>query len=147
MFRVSTLRRSGHSSRRVFLSPLLGAAVAGALAVSVAAGAVTAKQNQAVTAKQNQIAQLKVGYVGAPIPTIGISNPNTPSAGVFLAQLGAELAFHLTPNGVMHPWLVTSFKRIGTAGWTYHVRQGVKFWDGHELTAEDIAGSWNFEGY
>ena len=139
MSRASTVQRQGRSSRRAFLSTLLVVAVAGALAVSAATGA--------VTAKQAQIAQLKVGYVGAQIPTIGISNPNTPSTGVFLAQLGAELAFHLTPDGVIHPWLVKSYKRIGTAGWTYHVREGVKFWDGHELTADDIAASWNFEGF
>jgi peptide/nickel transport system substrate-binding protein len=140
MSRASTLQRRGRSCRRVFLSTLVVVAVAGALAVSAATGA--------VTAKQAQIAQLNVGYVsGGLLPTIGISNPNTPSNGVFLAQLGAELAFHLTPDGVMHPWLVMSWKRIGTAGWAYQVRPGVKFWDGHELTASDVAASWNFEGF
>jgi peptide/nickel transport system substrate-binding protein len=140
MSRASTLQRRGRSSRRVVLSSLLVVAVAGALAVSAATGA--------VTAKQAQIPLLNVGFnSGGNIPTIGLSHQVSGSSGVWLAQLGEEQAFHLTADGVMHPWLALNYKRLGTNGWTYHIRSGVKFWDGHELTAADVAASWNFTAF
>jgi peptide/nickel transport system substrate-binding protein len=138
MSRASSLHHWDRSSRGVLLASILVAVVAGAVALSTAASAATPKQ----------IAVLKVGFnSGGNIPTIGLTHQVSGSSGIWLAQLGQEQAFRLTSDGVMHPWLVTGWKRIGGAGWTYHVRPGVKFWDGHELTAADVAASWNFTAF
>lgn len=137
MFRAMSLRRP-----RRFASSLLVAVAAGALVVTAASGAVAAK-------KPKQIALLTVGFNGAGnVPTLGLTHNTSGSAAILgLAGLGQEFAFHLTPDGTMHPWLATGYRRLGTKGWAYSIRKGVKFWDGHELTAKDVAASWNFDGY
>lgn len=127
----------------MLVSLLLVAVATGALAVSAATGAV--KSNSA----HKQIALLNVGFNGGGnVPTLGLTHNTSGSAAVLgLAGLGQEFAFHLTADGVMHPWLITNYRRIGALGWAYNVRQGVKFWDGHPLTAADVAASWNFDGW
>ncbi|HET7571260.1 MAG TPA: ABC transporter substrate-binding protein [Gaiellaceae bacterium] len=92
-----------------------------------------------------QIAKLTVGFTsGGNIPRIANGKA---SVGVFIGELGAELAFHLTADGTMHPWLVTSSRQTDPTHWEYQVRKGVKFWDGNELTAADVAASWNWVGF
>jgi peptide/nickel transport system substrate-binding protein len=47
-------------------------------------------------------------------------------------------------NGQLRPWLATSVTQPGPAVYVYHLRHGVKFWDGTGLTADDVANSLNY---
>jgi peptide/nickel transport system substrate-binding protein len=42
------------------------------------------------------------------------------------------------------PWLAASVTQPGKAIYVYHLRKGVKFWDGTELTAADVANAINY---
>ena len=46
-------------------------------------------------------------------------------------------------TGTAEPDLATSFSRPNRLTLVYTIRRGVKFWDGHELTAQDVAYSLN----
>lgn len=148
MSRATNERRRAGVSRRMLVSSLVVALVTGALAVT-ASGATKSKLTAAQKeAHRAQIGQLNVGMVsgaGAD-PTLG-TLPGVGSSIAFLIELGGENAFHLTSDGVMHPWLVTKYRRIGSVGWAYQVRKGVKFWDGHTMTAADVAGSWRLNAW
>src|SRR5262249_48199511 len=45
------------------------------------------------------------------------------------------------------PWLAQSVTNPGRALYIYHLRHGVKFWDGNELTAADVANALNYYRY
>lgn len=47
-------------------------------------------------------------------------------------------------DGRLHPWLATSMTHPDPVTYVYHLRHGVKFWDGDELTAADVAYSLNY---
>lgn len=47
----------------------------------------------------------------------------------------------LTPSGKVVPDLATSISQTNSTTYVVHVRQGVKFWDGHPMTAADVAFS------
>lgn len=50
------------------------------------------------------------------------------------------------PNGTeLVPWLAESWERTSPTVWTIHLRAGVKFHDGHEMDAEDVAFSMSKE--
>lgn len=50
------------------------------------------------------------------------------------------------PNGTeLEPWLATSWEQTSRTVWTITLREGVKFHDGEEMTAEDVAFSMSAE--
>ncbi len=49
----------------------------------------------------------------------------------------------LLPSGKVEPGLATSIDQTSPTTYVVHVRQGVKFWDGHTMTADDVAFSLN----
>jgi peptide/nickel transport system substrate-binding protein len=53
-----------------------------------------------------------------------------------------DTVVHLSPEGVMEPWLAESFE-VSDDGLsiTLHMRQDVKFHNGREMTADDIIWS------
>jgi peptide/nickel transport system substrate-binding protein len=53
----------------------------------------------------------------------------------------------LGPNGQVEPNLARSVTRPGPAVYVYHLRHGVRFWDGNELTAMDVANSLNYQRF
>src|SRR5207302_254810 len=47
----------------------------------------------------------------------------------------------ITPQGTLVPGLASSWKQTNATTFTFTIRQGVKFWDGNPLTADDIVYS------
>jgi peptide/nickel transport system substrate-binding protein len=50
-------------------------------------------------------------------------------------------------NGKLKSLLSTSVTQPGPAIYVYHLRHGMKFWDGNEVTAADVANSINYVRY
>jgi peptide/nickel transport system substrate-binding protein len=51
------------------------------------------------------------------------------------------------PSGKIEPALAVSVSQPGPAVYVYHLRHGVRFWDGNELTATDVANAINYQRY
>jgi peptide/nickel transport system substrate-binding protein len=113
----------------------LVAVMLAAVAVSFAAqsGAASSSAPQTKT-----IPLLKVGFV-YPTDTL-----DTCKEGSYVGPLGLEKPLQLGNDNKMHPWLVQSWKQTSPTRYVYQVRKGVKFWDGNELTAADIANALNY---
>lgn len=58
--------------------------------------------------------------------------------------LGLETLVKIAPDGSLKPNLAVRVTQPGRAVYVYHLRKGVKFWDGSELTADDVANSLNY---
>jgi peptide/nickel transport system substrate-binding protein len=50
-------------------------------------------------------------------------------------------------NKQLRPWLATRVTQPGKGVYVYTLRKGVKFWDGSELTAADVANALNYNRY
>src|SRR5262249_51085889 len=48
------------------------------------------------------------------------------------------------PDGKLHPWLAQSWSQRNPTTYVYNLRHGVKFWDGNEMRADDVAYSLNY---
>jgi peptide/nickel transport system substrate-binding protein len=85
---------------------------------------------------------------GIPVPEVGTLDPDIQgSQGGYVDQNSLELIMKLDPQGHVLPNLAQSVTQPGKAVYVYHLRHGVKFWDGKELTAEDVANSINYARY
>ena len=62
-----------------------------------------------------------------------------------VGSLSLEDLLQLGPRGQLQPDLATSWSEPNPLTYVYHLRHGVKFWDGNELTATDAAFSLNWE--
>lgn len=47
-------------------------------------------------------------------------------------------------NGQVEPWLAQSVTQQGSTVYVYHLRHGVTFWDGDEMTSADVVNALNF---
>jgi len=83
---------------------------------------------------------LRVGEAGR-IVTLDQSRDST---GVEVTSLSLETLMKITPDGKLQPNLAQSVTQPGPATYVYHLRKGVKFWSGNELTAVDVANSLNY---
>lgn len=61
--------------------------------------------------------------------------------------LSLEGLVRLTAGGQLQPALATSWSQPSQATYVFHLRHGVKFWDGNEMTSADVAGSYNYYRY
>src|SRR5262249_50886362 len=43
--------------------------------------------------------------------------------------------------------LAQSFKQVNDFAYVYNLRHGVKFWDGNEMTADDVANALNYQRF
>ena len=59
--------------------------------------------------------------------------------------LSLETLVKFGPQGQVEPDLATSWSQTSPVTYVYHLRHGVKFWDGHPLTATDVAYSLNYD--
>ncbi len=60
------------------------------------------------------------------------------------SQLSLETLLKLSAQGQLEPDLATSWSQINPVTYVYHLRPGVKFWDG-ALTAPDVVYSLNYD--
>ena len=60
-------------------------------------------------------------------------------------ELVYDTLFRQAPNGSFVPWLAEKVEiKDGGETWIFHIRKGVKWHDGTELTAEDVAFTLNY---
>jgi peptide/nickel transport system substrate-binding protein len=106
--------------------------------------------------------------VGAAALCAGSAASSQPSAGAIpLLRVGAILGqgtvdpaqtqggpalvyedlLQFAPDGSLQPMLATSVTRPGPDVYIYHLRHGVKFWDGNEMTSADVTNSLNYLRY
>jgi peptide/nickel transport system substrate-binding protein len=122
-------------SRRVLATLAAAATAVGALL----AGA----HSDAAQAAARPISVLRIAMT--PISSLDGSH-GTPINNA-LSSLGLERLTTVGADGNVHPWLAQSISQPGKAVYVYHLRHGVKFWDGNELTADDVANSLNYQRY
>jgi peptide/nickel transport system substrate-binding protein len=75
------------------------------------------------------------------IPTLNPLNDTTLAS--IIDDLSLETLFNLGPNYELEPNLATSMTQPNPVTYVYHLRQGVKFWDGTPLTSADVVYCWD----
>jgi peptide/nickel transport system substrate-binding protein len=58
-----------------------------------------------------------------------------------------EQLVQIGPDGKLKPWLAERVTQPGAGVYVYHLRKGVKFWNGSELTSADVANALNYNRY
>jgi peptide/nickel transport system substrate-binding protein len=114
------------------------AAVLAAIVLAATAGFISSS-DAALTA-DSQGVQLRVGV---PYPISNLDPTRTLEPYQVLG-LGLEQLVHISPEGKLVPWLAQRVSQPGPAVYVYHLRRGVKFSDGSELTAADAANALNY---
>jgi peptide/nickel transport system substrate-binding protein len=86
-----------------------------------------------------------------PLLRIGLSgsqatlDPMTNANAEVINGLGLETLMQFGPHDQLEPDLATSVTQPTPVSYVYHLRQGVKFWDGSPLTSADVVYSLNSE--
>jgi peptide/nickel transport system substrate-binding protein len=118
--------------------------LAAALAVVIAGGLTSCSSTPSAptaSAAGATIPLLRVG-LGQPITTL---NPAKNIYAAWINQLSLEMLMRFGPSGNAEPNLATSVTTPNPVTYIYHLRHGVRFWDGTELTAADAAYSLNYD--
>ena len=80
---------------------------------------------------------LRVGMVGESSSLDIIDSQIAP----LLTGPSLESLVRLKSDGSLEPWLAESVENPSPTEYVYHLRDGVTFWDGEELTADDVVFS------
>ena len=91
-------------------------------------------------ASDQEVDLLTVGIPGQ-VPTLDPSE--NIASGQFVNGLGMETLLRIDQDGNLQPWLATDWKAVSDTVYEYTLREGVKFWDGTELTSEDVKFAWD----
>ncbi|MEV6984748.1 ABC transporter substrate-binding protein [Sphaerisporangium sp. NPDC051017] len=91
-------------------------------------------------AATSPVQKLTIGYSG-PFTSLDTTGGAGGSGYFIMGQLSLETLLRVTPDGKLQPWLATSWTQNSPTEYVYTLRQGVKFWDGNELTADDVVFS------
>jgi peptide/nickel transport system substrate-binding protein len=118
----------------------LAAATAAVLASSLAACSGTAS----VPSSGASSATIPLLRVGLPFSEFSLDETKDINAN-WIDGLGLETLVKFGPQGQVEPDLATSWVQTSTVTYVYHLRHGVTFWDGHPLTAADVAYSLNYD--
>lgn len=54
-----------------------------------------------------------------------------------------EPLLRIDADGQIQPWLATGFEAVSDTVYEYTLREGVTFWNGEEMTSEDVKYSWD----
>lgn len=55
-----------------------------------------------------------------------------------------ECLLTMSPAGKVEPWLAQSVSTPDPTTYVFHLRQGVRFWDGNEMTSADVVNALNY---
>jgi peptide/nickel transport system substrate-binding protein len=122
---------------------LAGAVAALALLAAVASGCASGSQGTTsanTAAAGGVIPLLRVGTTFSEA-TLDVTK-NTGAS--IIDNLSLETLLTLGPNAQLEPSLATSVTQPNPVTYVYHLRHGVKFWNGDPLTATDVAYSLNY---
>ena len=119
----------------------LAVALAVAAAAALAAGCSSGPAGPSKPGAGSTIPLLRVGDAF----TITSVNPTALTDNVSITLLSLETLLTFGPGGQLEPSLATSWAQAGPVTWVYHLRHGVRFWDGHQMTAADVAYALNYE--
>ncbi len=115
------------------------------LAVVLAAGPVACTRSvpESRAGASSTIPMLRVGEVNS----YSTLDPNTTQAcfGPSYCGLLWERLLTLGPDGKPQPSLAVSVSRPDRVTYVYHLRHGVQFWDGKEMTSADVVDSLNYQ--
>jgi peptide/nickel transport system substrate-binding protein len=133
--------REEHAMRRRSAATLVVATTGVLLLVSlVVAGSIAAAsvtQHNSAT-----IPLLRLGFGGgAQSSTLDDSKSNQASN---TEPLMLEALTKVNADGSVTPWLAQSVSRPNRFTYIYHLRHGIKFWDGHVMTSADVVNSLNY---
>jgi peptide/nickel transport system substrate-binding protein len=62
-----------------------------------------------------------------------------------VAGLGLDTLLTYSPQGGLVPYLAASWAQTSPVTYVYHLRHNATFWDGHPVTATDVAYSLNYD--
>jgi peptide/nickel transport system substrate-binding protein len=123
-------RRSGATA---LVTLLLGALAAGCGSSS---HSTTQTHTTAATAVTSVSWDLPEGEPGSLDPALsGTSSSTEPLSNM------CEALTRYSASGQLEPWLASSYKQVNPKTLVFTIRSGVKFWDGHPLTAADVVYS------
>lgn len=105
----------------------------GVLVVAAAVAAVTARSSSAGNKDISNI----TWAMGATIRGLEYTH-SADSGSATVISVGCETLVKYDRNGGLVPALADSFSTPNATTYVYHVRKGVKFWDGKPLTAADV---------
>jgi peptide/nickel transport system substrate-binding protein len=91
---------------------------------------------------RNPSASIPLLTVGIPLDLSTLDAAKEEQAYI-INQLTLETLLKLGPQGQLEPDLATSWTETSPVTYVYHLRQGVKFWDGNQLTSADVVYSWD----
>jgi peptide/nickel transport system substrate-binding protein len=121
------------------------AVVVGAAAIAAAlftVGPASGSSSAAPFAKYGPIAHFTIGNDGL----YSTLDPTRNQGFAMWGMLDNLVRFGNNGTG-LEPWLATSVTKPGPAVYVYHLRHGVRFWDGNEMTSADVANSLNYYRY
>jgi peptide/nickel transport system substrate-binding protein len=117
------------------------AALAAAALISSCSSNNSSDSNSSTTsAHGGTIPLLRVGTT-QPLTTL---NPTRNFGAWVVDDLTLDTVMKLGPQAQVEPNLATSVSHPNPVTYVYHLRHGVKFWDGDPLTATDVVYSWNY---
>jgi peptide/nickel transport system substrate-binding protein len=123
------------------LMAVLATTTVALLAVGCSSGSPTSSTSG--TSAHATIPVLRVG-IPETISNLDVTNSNG-SFNNEVTSLSLEQVMQLGPDGRPRPWLAERVTQTSPVTYVYYLRHGVTFWDGSELTAADVAFSWNYE--
>jgi len=132
---------------RINVTAALAAATAAGLALTLAAcsGTAAAPSNAAggADASSSAGATIPLLRVGLDFDLTSLDETKNISANN-VDGLSLETLVQFGPQGQVEPDLATSWDQTSPVTYAYHLRHGVKFWDGRPLTAADVVNALNY---
>jgi peptide/nickel transport system substrate-binding protein len=122
------------------MNPRLGLLLLAAALVAAIAFAGPSVAAKSAGSPHRQTAVLRVGFPYS----FSTLDPFRQSVASPVAALSLESLMTTGLDGKIKPNLAQSVSRPGKAVYVYHLRHGVKFWNGRALTAVDVANAMNY---
>jgi peptide/nickel transport system substrate-binding protein len=126
------------------LAAVLAAATA-VLAVGCSSGAATPSSSSPASSASGAGATIPLLRFGTTYPVSSLDPAASFFPGFEVNPLILETLLQMGPQGQLEPDLATSVTTPNPVTYVYHLRHGVRFWDGTELTSADVVYSLNLD--